>query len=195
MGHWEYVVERRVASDVRYASRTGTCSGRIGRLLLTLFGSSCSGVSSAGGTCGTSVVTGGNSTVVVEVVAGGSGVVGTGFNSVVGGDVGDVGGDVEASDVVDSSLDDSGVGSGDVGAESESSSLHAATAIASMAMTPTRRILVHHDVEPSISRHVANTTTAAAPSEGANGNARPRPLARHTSPNGIPINNASTNAR
>ena len=109
----------------RCASSTGRCSGRIGRLLLGLFGSSCSSVRRSGETSGTRVVTGGSSSgVVVAVVT--SGAVGGGFSSVV---------DAAAaadSVVVAPGLSDVGavvggaVGSGGaVASPSESSSLHA----------------------------------------------------------------------
>src|SRR4029078_8566219 len=73
-------------SASRCASITGRCSGRIGRLLFTLLGSSCSGLSRSVGTSGTSGETGGRGTAVV-VVVGGSMIVGGGLRIVVGGDV------------------------------------------------------------------------------------------------------------
>ena len=68
----------------RCASITGRCSGRMGRLLFALLGSSCSGLSRSAGTSGTSVETDGSGTVVV-VVVGGSVIVGGGLRSVVSG--------------------------------------------------------------------------------------------------------------
>ena len=109
--------------------------GQDGRLLFTLNGSSCSGVNSSSGTCGTRVGTGGSSTVPTVVVDGGNGVVGTGFSSEVV-DSGTV--DVDCG-VVAGSADESvaepvdAVGTGGADVSASSSSLQATTATSSEA--------------------------------------------------------------